>query len=276
MLIAAGNSSGTLDACKEGLSTLSPLLEKSQADVQIQRTVATTEASYANALRLSQKPQDATRHAALALESLKRLELLAPNNAEYRRLASTAETILASSLAANGNTAASLDAFRRAAQSMQIAMEIDPGDLNSSLRLAVTLRSLSRRLAANGDKESAHDTARQALQLLEQTAQQPGSGAIEWNEYADALLKVDWPDLRQPALALKLAQNAVAATNRKNPFILDTLAWAWFRTGDAPQAVETEREALRLLPANAGGGLSFELNQALKTFTAAAPAQSAK
>jgi tetratricopeptide (TPR) repeat protein/tRNA A-37 threonylcarbamoyl transferase component Bud32 len=276
VLMAGGNSAGAMEACQEGISSLSPLLDKAQGDVQIQRTVASTEASYANALRLSQKPQEATKHATLALESLKRLEVLAPNNAEYRRLASTAETILASSLAANGNTAASLDAFRRAAHSMQVAMEIDPGDLGSALRLAVTLLSLSRRLSASGDKDTAHDTARQALQLLEQTANQPSAGAVEWNEYADALLKVEWPDLRQSAKALQLAQNAVSATNRKNPFILDTLAWAWFRTGDAAKAAETEREALRLLPANATGGLSAELSQALKTFTSGAPADPGK
>ena len=111
VLMTGGNSAGAMDACREGISSLSPLLDKAQGDVQIQRTVASTEASYANALRLSQKPQEATQHATLALESLKRLEVLAPNNAEYRRLASAAENILANSLAASGNTAASLDAF---------------------------------------------------------------------------------------------------------------------------------------------------------------------
>ena len=135
----------------------------------------------------------------------------------------------------------------------------------------MTLLSLARRQSASGDKDSAHDTARQALQLLEETAQQPGAGALEWNEYADALLKVEWPDLRQPARALKLASDAVSATNRKNPFILDTLAWAWYRTGDAARAVATEREALGLLPAKATGGLSLELTRALKTFTSPAP-----
>jgi len=44
-------------------------------------------------------------------------------------------------------------------------------------------------------------------------------------------------------------QNAVAATHRNNPFFLDTLAWAYFRTGDASKAADTERDALRLLPA---------------------------
>jgi len=255
-----------LHACQEGISTLEPLAAKTPDDVQVQRLIASTHGSFANALRLSQKPQEAVNHARLALESLGRLEVLAPNNAEYRRLASTAEAILASSLAASGQMTASMEAFRRSVQSMQIAIEIDPNDLGGALRLSVTLLAFSGRLAASGDKDGAHSAAKEALQLLEQTAQRPGAGAVEWNEYANALLKVEWPDLRQWTKALQLAQKAVSTSGRKNPFFLDTLAWAYFRTGNAAQAVETEREALSLLPANSAGGLHDELANALKTF----------
>jgi predicted Zn-dependent protease len=132
--------------------------------------------------------------------------------------------------------------------------------------LATTLLAFSRRLAQGPEKARAHDAAQQALRLLEQTSGKPGAGAVEWNEYADALLKVDWPDLQSPAKALQLAGNAVASTKRENPFFLDTLAWAYFRTGNAPGAVETERDALRLLPADAKGGLHDELAQGLETF----------
>ena len=266
VLLVSGNNAGALQACQEGISTLEPLAAKTPDDVQVQRLLASTHGSFANALRLSQKPQEAEQHARLALESLSRLEVLAPNNAEYRRLASTAEAILASSLAAGGNMTAGLEAFRRSVQSMRVAIEIDPNDLGAALRLSVTLLSFSGRLATSGNKDAAHDAAKEAVQLLEETAQRPDAGAVEWNEYANALLKVEWPDLRQWTKALQLAQNAVQATARKNPFFLDTLAWAYFRTGNKAQAVETEREALGLLPANSTGGLHDELAAALKTF----------
>ncbi len=267
-LFTAGDSAGALQACQEGISTLSPLAKASPDDVEVQRLIATTEASYANALRLSRKPADAVVQAKLAVESLGRLELLAPNNAEYRRLSSSAEAILAGSLAANGDAAASLEAFRRSVHSMEVAVEIDPSDLGSPLRLAVTLRVFSQRLAATGNKDAAHQAAQEAVRLLQETAEKPGAGALEWNEYADALLKAEWPDLLQPAKALQLAQNAVSATKRTNPFFLDTLAWAYFRNGDAPKAAQTEREALGLLPAGAKGGLHDELDRGLNTFVA--------
>jgi tetratricopeptide (TPR) repeat protein len=270
VLLAAGNSAGAIEACHEGITTLTPLGKVLDNDVEVQRLIATTVASYANALRLSGKPQDAAPQAKIALQSLRKLQSLAPSNAEYRRLASSAETILASSLAASGDVPGSLEAFDRAIRSMEIAIEIDPSDLGSSLRLAATLMAFSRRLAQGADQTRAHSAAQQAIRLLQQTAEQPGAGQVEWNEYADALLKVDFPDLRDPAKALHLAENAVASSKRENPFFLDTLAWAYFRTGRAPEAIETERAALRLLPPDAKGGLYDELAHGLESFLAGA------
>ncbi len=265
--LTAGNTVKALEACQEGIGVLGPLAKSAPQDAEVQRLIATTEASFGNALRLSRKPEDAAQQARLAIESFDRLEALAPSNAEYRRFASTAESILGLSLAATGDNSGSQEAFRKSVQSMEIAIEIDPADLRAPLRLAVTLLAFSRRLQQTGDRTAAHQTAQEALNLLERSTQKPSAGAVEWNEYADALLKVEQPDLLQPAKALHLAQNAVAATKRTNPFFLDTLAWAYFRSGDAPKAVETERDALRLLPADAKGGLHDELEHGLETFT---------
>jgi serine/threonine protein kinase len=268
VLLAAGNGPGAIDSCHESITTLTPLAKSSASDVEVQRLIATSQASYANALRFTGKPQEAVPQAKLALESLHTLQTLAPSNAEYRRLASSTETILAGSLAASGDIPGSVEAFDRSIRSMEIAIEIDPSDLAASLRLAATLLSFSRRLGQSTDQTRAHAAAEQALRLLQQTSQAPGAGPMEWNEYADALLKADFPDLRDLTSALHLAENAVSASKRENPFFLDTLAWAYFRTGNGPKAVETERAALGLLPADAKGGLHDELAQGLATFIA--------
>ena len=267
VLLTAGNGGGAIESCREAITTLAPLGKALENDVEVQRIIATTEASYANALRFSGKPQDAVPQAKLALESLRTLQALAPSNAEYRRLASSSETILAGSLAASGDIPGSLEAFDRSIRSMEIAIEIDPSDLSGSLRLAATLMAFARRLA-QADQTKAHDAASQAMRLLQQTAEKPGAGPVEWNEYADALLKPDWPDLRDPAKALHLAENAVASSKRENPFFLDTLAWSYFHNGSAPKAIQTEREALRLLPADAKGGIHDELARGLESFLA--------
>ena len=269
VLLAAGDNAGAMDACREGIDALTPLGRTLPDDVEVQRLLATTEASYANALRLSGKAREAGPEAKLALESLHRLEGLAPSNAEYRRLTSTAETILAGSLAASGDPQGSLEAFDRSIRSMEIAIEIDPSDLGGPLRLAVTLLAFSKRLAQGPQKERAHDAAREAMRLLEATSEKPGAGVVEWNEYANALLQSDWPDLRAPERALALASRAAVSSGFQNPSILDTLAWAYFRNGDAAKAVETERKALGLLPADAKGGLHDELTRGMGEFVSA-------
>ena len=265
VLFAAGNAAGALEACREGIDTLAPLANASTSDIELQRSIATTEAAYANALRFSGKAPDAATQSKAAAASFDRLQTLAPNNAEYRRLASANAVILASSLAASGDAQGSLEAFRKSVHAMEVAIEIDPSDLSSPLRLAVTLLAFSRRLSAGGKTADAHDAASEAIRLLAQTASRPGAGPVEWNEYADALLKAGFPDLIQPAKALEIATKAVAASNRKNAFFLDTLAWAYFRTGDKSAAASTEREALALLP-GARGGLHDELERGLNTF----------
>jgi serine/threonine protein kinase len=275
-LMATGDSSGAVQACEEGLSFLTPLAEVSGSDLEVQHAAATTNASYANALRLTGRSQDALKYAKVALDSFHHLEYLAPNNAEYRRLDSSAELILASSLSATNNLSASLEAYQRSVHAMQLAVEIDPSDLGSPLRLAFALRAFSQRLSAAGNRDEAHDAAKEALQLLKTTSEKPGAGPVEWNDYADALLKVEWPDLRQWPEALQLAQAAVAGTQRKNPICLDTLAWAYYRNGNAQVAIATEREALGLLPKGAQNGLHDELEVALNTFLAGGSGSRAK
>lgn len=268
VLMATGDSALAIQACQDGISLLSPLAAAAPADIEVQRLVATTEFAYANALRLTSRPQEAVNYTQLALDSFHRLETLAPNNAEYRRLDSSAELVLANSYSAVSDWRSSLAAFRRSVHSMETAIEIDPADLGGPLRLAFALRSFSRRLTAAGNRDEAHDADREALDLLRTTSERPGAGPVEWNEYADALLKIEWPDLRRWPEALQFAEQAVSKTERKNPILLDTLAWAYYRNGNRQEAIATEREALQLLPANARGGLHDELDRDLKTFLA--------
>ena len=56
-------------------------------------------------------------------------------------------------------------------------------------------------------------------------------------------------DLRDPHAALPVAERAVEMTDGKNVGILDTLAVAYFMTGDKAKAIETQEKAVSLLPA---------------------------
>jgi membrane associated rhomboid family serine protease len=91
-------------------------------------------------------------------------------------------------------------------------------------------------------------------------------GATAWEAHAQRLLTAQRPPPvlmndaawliatahtssgRALADALELAERAVRATRRRDPNLLDTLAEAQFRAGDAEAAVETIDEAITLAP----------------------------
>ncbi|MDQ6665117.1 MAG: hypothetical protein M3Z23_12065 [Acidobacteriota bacterium] len=194
-----------------------------------------------------------------------------PNNTEFRRLASFTQLYRAQALLARGNRAEAMTAYGQAVASMQTLMAIDPSETKTPAGLAFTLTRMAVQMKKSGDLVNAEKTNAEALELLRALAERPGSGPFEWNDYADGLLKSEFDSLRQPARALELALRASRETKDGNPTILDTVAWAYYRTGDVPSAIGTERKALSLVPASnaMGQGLRRELEQGLAAFEAA-------
>jgi tetratricopeptide (TPR) repeat protein len=151
---------------------------------------------------------------------------------------------------------------------MQLLMSIDPTDSKAPAGLALALTRMAFEMKKLGDLASAEKAGRDAIELMRAVAERPGAGPYEWNDYANALVKSETESLRQPDKALELALRATRATKEANALFLDTLAWAYFRNGDAPAAIRTEREALRLVPEGNAlrQGLRSELEQGLKEF----------
>lgn len=91
-------------------------------------------------------------------------------------------------------------------------------------------------------------------------------GSVAWEGHAERLLGADrtpplllndaaWiiatahaPSQRALAEAVELAERAVGETDRRDPNVLDTLAEAQFRAGDADSALVTIDEAIELAP----------------------------
>ncbi len=106
------------------------------------------------------------------------------------------------------------------------------------------------------------------LERQRRAADESDADASALNEYAWALLTIEPADLRDPAAALPIAQKAVEKSRGEDPAILDTLAKAWFDTGDATKAVETQEKAVSLLPPG-DSALRTELETNLATYRAA-------
>ncbi len=105
------------------------------------------------------------------------------------------------------------------------------------------------------ERQERHDEAlplrRELLEHELALAESPGAPVRSLNRVAWALLTHDHAELRDATRALGLARRAAELSDHDDPAILDTLALALFETGDVDAAIETERRALELLPADA-------------------------
>ena len=95
----------------------------------------------------------------------------------------------------------------------------------------------------------------------------PDWPAIE-NNLAWVLATSSEPSLRDPPRALGLARSAVAATERRDPGVLDTLAAAQAANDDFDGAAATEREAVQRARELGAAGLTAELLRNLDRYEA--------
>ena len=268
VLAPAGDAVGATGACRASIAYLDAVTPPLGNDVRLRRTLASSCAAYGNLLRHLNQLPDALRHLDRASALFDALAAEQPNNVEYRRLIAYTRIYVAQALLAQGDREAAMQTYSKAIASMQTLMSIDPSDSKAPAGLALALTRMATEMARIGDVPNATKAGRQAIELMRAVAERPGAGAYEWNDYANALLKSEIEALRQPDKALELALRATRATGESNAMFLDTLAWAYYRTGDATLAVQTQRKALSLVPAgNAlGQGLRVELEQGLAQF----------
>ena len=72
---------------------------------------------------------------------------------------------------------------------------------------------------------------------------------LDLDACAKLLLMSEVEDLRDPKEALAFSRRANEQTKERDPVFLQTLAMAWFNTGDRARAIETQTRALARLSA---------------------------
>jgi tetratricopeptide (TPR) repeat protein len=271
VLASAGDVRNATEACQASIANLEQALETLSSDNLVRRTLAATYATFGNL-------QAHLNHIPDGLNDLRRAEVMfdalaaeQPNDVDYRRRIAYTQLYMAQALvkqADQRDRAAGLAAYSKAVTSMETLVSIDPSDAKSPTNLAFMLTQMADQMKKEGNLADAEHAGAKAIELLRIVAERPGSGPLEWNEYANALVKSDFASQRQPAVALDLARRASIATKDANPRILDTLAWAYYRTGDRQAAIATEQKALSLVAASnaLGQGLRQELEENLARF----------
>ena len=103
-----------------------------------------------------------------------------------------------------------------------------------------SLDCLASALIDQGKLDEARPYAAELIRHQRRAAEQPDATAGDLNEYAWDLLAIGLEDLRDPQAALPVAQRAVEMSGGENAIILDTLARAYFMTGDTAKAIEIQ------------------------------------
>jgi tetratricopeptide (TPR) repeat protein len=119
-------------------------------------------------------------------------------------------------------------------------------------RTLITMNNLSRVLRIQGKVAATRPLVVERLERLKRAAELPNADAAALHAYAWELLTCEPGDLRDPAAALVVAQQAVDLDGGNDANLLDTLALALQMTGDLDQAIETQQQAVA--QARAGGG----------------------
>jgi tetratricopeptide (TPR) repeat protein len=122
------------------------------------------------------------------------------------------------------------------------ALELKP-DLK--LELAHFYQNLANELRAKGRHEEAELLYREALEMVS-NLRADATNAMSFNQVSWVLVTGGEPTSWDAAVAVELAQKAVAATDRKNPMLLDTLAAACAAAGQFTNAVRVQQEAIAL------------------------------
>ncbi len=97
-----------------------------------------------------------------------------------------------------------------------------------------------------------------------------GGNAQVMNTVAWFLATSQYQKVRDGRRAVDFAEKAVAATDRKDPAALDTLAAAYAEAGEFDKAVRVQQEAIALVPTN-GADLRVEFESRLRLFEAHTP-----
>jgi tetratricopeptide (TPR) repeat protein len=227
---------------------------------------------YGILLRVAGKNEQAIPWLRQAADMLRALMRQEPDRVIYRRQYATLLPMLAKAYEDRGQAQEADKVWTEARSTLTAMIPASPKDPQIVLSLAYTLREIAWKKyhAHKQGKTTETGEAEMALSLTysERMAARTQAGAHEIIEYADTLLKTPYPNLRNPKRALEFALRGNTLSDNRNPLMLDTLAWAYYRTGSTQAAIQTMEKARDLLSPSAAN-FRKEYEDALRQFHAA-------
>ena len=124
-----------------------------------------------------------------------------------------------------------------------------------------------KRLVALGNAYRANAEDRRAISALRQTAELKPKWIAPKNDLAWILATHADAAIRQPAEAVRLAEQVAALVKYRNPYVLKTLAAAYASAGQFVRAAKVAEDALVMARANNNEALAADIGRQLELYT---------
>ncbi len=183
-----------------------------------------------------------------------------PNNTHFMRDTGIANWKVAFAHEKLGNMAAAQNNCNRMLMIFRQMYEADQADAKALEDYTSALKFVGRFSLKLKDAEQAARCIGTALQIERVRADKADATANDLNNHAWSLLTAELQEFRAPAAALRYARRAAQITGEADANILDTLALAYFMSGDPRRAAQTEEKAIALLPEQSSLRQGFEVS----------------
>jgi serine/threonine protein kinase len=183
-----------------------------------------------------------------SLETYEALSTADPQNMNLREGLWLRYKHLSEGLLANNDERGAAENSRKALMIIQDLAARYPDNYQLQAKFSDSLLDVASLMAKQGDLNEARPMVLRGLHILKNLADRSDATAGDLDRYAQALLSCKSGSPCDGPGALPYAKHAVELTKAADPACLDSLARAYFETGDSARAVETEQKVLLLLP----------------------------
>ncbi|MBC7926184.1 MAG: protein kinase [Bryobacteraceae bacterium] len=190
-----------------------------------------------------------------------------PKNSSYGKNTAGAYTLIGNSWTALGNRVKAVENHEQSLDVLRAMLRIAPDDVRLKTSFGFASTSLAPVLLKEGRTDEATAAGREGLRVLRELAERKSATADDYNNYANFLLEIGVPSLRDPKLALEWSRRAVDSLTNPSLPLLDTLAQAQCEVNGPDAAARTAEAALLAHPATGSpGGLRVEVEGKLARF----------
>ncbi len=264
----AGMPEQALRSYERSLSVVQELIRTTGETTDLRKLVARSELRRGEVWAKLGRTEEGLAAIRRAVVTYRQLAAASPNSPVAQRPVATSSAVLGDVLSTAGRHAEAAEAYRTALEVVEALAATDPRNAQYFRDVCTFLGRMGESLARAGKSADGRVATRRMLDMLRPRTSQSDASQFDLHQYAWTLLTTPFSDLRDGAEALRVAEQLVRVTQRRDPTRLDVLARAYAATGQQTRALQTWEEALRLLPAGTVSAFRQDVEREVQSFRA--------